>query len=181
MLSALNSEKRNTEDTKMHGEPQRNRPSAFRRPILFISSRASVLSVAFLDVLCVKFRKAQHRGHKDARRTTEKSALRFPSSISVHLVEPQCSLWLFSAFSVLNSEKRNTEATKIHGEPQRNRPSAFRRPFLFISSRASVLSVAFLGVLCVKFRKAQHRGHNDARRTTEKSALRFPSSISVHL
>src|SRR6266566_4340345 len=116
------------------------------------SSRASVLSVAFLGVLCVKFRKAQHRGHKDAWRTTEKSALRFPSSISVHLVEPQCSLWLFSAFSVLNSEKRNTEDTKIHGEPQRNRPAAFSRLFLILSREPSVHSVGFFRVLCVKFR-----------------------------
>jgi hypothetical protein len=29
---------------------------------------------------------------------------------------PQCSLWLFSVFSVLNSEKRNTEDTKNHRE-----------------------------------------------------------------
>ena len=40
---------------------------------------------------------------------------------------PPCSLWLFSVFSVLNSEKRNTEDTKFHREPQRNRPSFFRR------------------------------------------------------
>jgi hypothetical protein len=36
-------------------------------------------------------------------------------------LNPLCSLWRFSAFSVLNSEKRNTEATKNHraAEPQR--------------------------------------------------------------
>src|SRR5712692_7657653 len=35
-------------------------------------------------------------------------------------VTPQCSLWLFSAYSVLNSEKPNTEAAKNHREPQRD-------------------------------------------------------------
>src|SRR5260370_37812092 len=32
---------------------------------------------------------------------------------------PPCSLWLFSASSVLNSEKRNTENTKSRREPPR--------------------------------------------------------------
>src|SRR4029077_342192 len=36
------------------------------------SSKPSVLSVAFLFLLCVKFRKAQHRGHKESQRTTER-------------------------------------------------------------------------------------------------------------
>src|SRR5712664_777013 len=40
----------------------------------------------------------------------------FPSPLS-----PPCSLWLFSASSVLNSEKLNTEATKNHREPQSTR------------------------------------------------------------
>ena len=85
-----------------------------RRTNILTATRTqiSTLSLTFLNGLSLKFRKAQHREHKDARRTTEKSALRFPSSISVHLVEPQCSLWLFSAFSVLNSGKRNTEDTE---------------------------------------------------------------------
>src|SRR6266446_2943005 len=34
---------------------------------------------------------------------------------------PLCSLWFFSASSVLNSEKLNTEATKNHREPQSSR------------------------------------------------------------
>src|SRR6266566_8512606 len=40
----------------------------------------------------------------------------FPSPLS-----PPCSPRLFSASSVLNSEKLNTEATKNHGEPQSSR------------------------------------------------------------
>src|SRR6266446_6153229 len=40
----------------------------------------------------------------------------FPSPLS-----PLCSLWFFSASSVLNSERLNTEATKNHGEPQSSR------------------------------------------------------------
>ena len=60
-----------------------------------------------MDALCIKRRKAQHRGHKAPQRTTEKSASLsvinyFPSPAS-----PLCAQWLFSAFSVLNSEKRN--------------------------------------------------------------------------
>src|SRR6267378_3809821 len=51
----------------------------------------------------------------------------------------------------------------------------FRRPLFSVSSRPSVLSVAFLRVLCVKFRKAQHRGHKVSQRATEKSA--FPFSV----
>jgi hypothetical protein len=42
-----------------------------------------------------------------------------------------------------------------HREPQRNRIFFFRRLLLFFSTPPSVLSVAFLGVLCVKFRRAQ--------------------------
>ena len=34
---------------------------------------------------------------------------------------PLCSLWLFSAHSVLNSENLNTEATENHRGAQRNR------------------------------------------------------------
>src|ERR1700688_4561808 len=40
----------------------------------------------------------------------------FPS-----LFSSLCSLWLFSASSVLNSEKRNTEVTKNHRGPQSSR------------------------------------------------------------
>src|SRR6266446_1129358 len=76
----LNSEKFNTEDTKGHREPQRNWPFFFRRPLFSVSSKPSVLSVVFLRVLCVKFRKAQHRGRKVSQRATEKSAFLFPSS-----------------------------------------------------------------------------------------------------
>jgi hypothetical protein len=57
--SGLNPQKRNTEDTKNHREPRRNRQFTFRRRSLFYFVRPSVLSVAFLRVLCVKFRKAQ--------------------------------------------------------------------------------------------------------------------------
>jgi hypothetical protein len=48
-------------------------------------------------------------------------------------------------------------------------PSSFFQ-FLFLSFAVepSVLSVAFLCVLCVKFRKAQHGGHKESRRTTEQ-------------
>src|SRR5882762_2781445 len=38
---------------------------------------------------------------------------------------PQCSQWLFSVVSVLNSEKRNTGNTENYRKPQRNRPSYF--------------------------------------------------------
>jgi hypothetical protein len=38
-----------------------------------------------------------------------------------------CSLWHFSAHSVLNSEKLNTEVTEDHREPQRKPPFSFRR------------------------------------------------------
>src|SRR5882762_8167842 len=57
--SALNSEKRNTEDTENHREPQRKRPFSSRRLLFFFSNSPSVFSVAFLCVLCVKFRKAR--------------------------------------------------------------------------------------------------------------------------
>src|SRR6267154_2092350 len=46
-------------------------------------------------------------------------------------INPQCSLWLFSVFSVLNSERRVTENTKIHRELQRNRTFSSSRLFLF--------------------------------------------------
>ena len=42
------------------------------------NKESSVFSVAFLRV---KFSKAQHRGHKESQRTTEKSAFLFPSSV----------------------------------------------------------------------------------------------------
>ena len=42
----------NTEDTKNHGGPQRNRLAAFSHLFLFFSSKPSVLSVAFLCGLC---------------------------------------------------------------------------------------------------------------------------------
>src|ERR1700682_5681277 len=42
-----------------------------------------------------------------------------------------------------------------HREPRRNRSFPFRRLFLSFSTKPSVLSVAFLRVLCVKFRKLQ--------------------------
>ena len=49
-----------------------------------------------------------------------------PTAASLHALcawasplSPRCSLWLFSAFSVLNSEKRNTEDTKNHRQPPR--------------------------------------------------------------
>src|SRR3981189_1056032 len=45
----------------------------------------SVLSVAFRDVLCVKFRKAQHRERKELLRPTEKSVFLIPSSIPLLL------------------------------------------------------------------------------------------------
>jgi hypothetical protein len=47
---------------------------AFIPSIHFLTIKSSVLSVAFLRVLCVKFRQAQHRGHKESQRATEKSA-----------------------------------------------------------------------------------------------------------
>jgi hypothetical protein len=57
-----------------------------------------------------------------------------------------------SAFSVFDPEKCNTEGTKSAREPQRNRLAAFSRHFFI---RFPVLSVAFLRVLWVKFRRAQ--------------------------
>jgi len=44
-----------------------------------------------------------------------------------------------SVFAVLNSEKRNTEDTKIHGEPQRNRPVAFSRLSFLLQQALSAL------------------------------------------
>jgi hypothetical protein len=67
----------------------------------------------------------------------------------------QSSLRLFSAFPALNSEKHNTEDTKNHRAPRRNRPAALSRLSRIFSTRPSVLSVDFLCVLCVKFRKAR--------------------------
>src|SRR6267143_241451 len=63
-----------------HREPQRNWPFFFRRQLFSVSREPSVLSVAFLRVLCVKFQKTQHRGRKVSQRATEKSAFLFPSS-----------------------------------------------------------------------------------------------------
>src|SRR5882672_8427638 len=51
----------------------------------------------------------------------------------------------------------------------------FRRLFFSFSNKPSVLSVAFLRVLCVKFRKPRHREHKDSQRTTEKSAFSLPA------
>src|SRR6266404_2817139 len=51
--------------------------------------------------------------------------------------------------------KAQPEATKNHREQQRNWPFAFRFVSLAITARPSVLSVGFLRVLCVKFRKAR--------------------------
>jgi len=50
------------------------------------SAQSSMLPVAFLRVLSVTFVKAQHRGHKDAQRTTLKSPFSFRrlSSVSLH-------------------------------------------------------------------------------------------------
>src|SRR6266576_294359 len=52
-------------------------------------------------------------------------------------------------------KKLNTEGAKDHGEPQRNRSAALSGVSRTFSAKLSVLSVAFLRVLCVKFRKAQ--------------------------
>ncbi len=60
-------------------------------------------------------------------------------------MSPPCSLWLFSAFSVLNSEKRNTEATKIHREPQSAR-AATKKSHVFFSSQPKV-KIDFVAVL----------------------------------
>src|SRR3977135_2284300 len=70
-----------------------------------------------------KFRKAQHRGHKGLQRTTETLNFLFRRP----LFSVSCRPSVLSVFSVLNSEKRNTEDAKFHREPQRNRPSFFRR------------------------------------------------------
>src|SRR6266576_886098 len=61
-------------------------------------------------------------------------------------------LFVVSLIVVLNSERLNTEDTMSHREPQRNRPFSPGRLFIIFSIRFSVHSVAFLGVLCVKFR-----------------------------
>src|ERR1700704_3801795 len=55
----------------------------------------------------------------------------------------------------------------------------YRRLFLSLSIKLSVLSVAFLSVLSVKFRKAQHRGHKDSQRTAERSVFLSPPSIPL--
>src|SRR6202790_1175951 len=49
---------------------------------------------------------------------TEKSLSHPIAYFYPSLLSTQCSLLLFSASSVLNSEKPNTEATENHGEPQ---------------------------------------------------------------
>ncbi len=67
-------------------------------------------------------------------------------------------------FSVLNSEKRNTEYAKNYRDPQRNRSFSFRHLFLSFSINPSALSVVFLGVLCVKFRKAQYGEYKKSQR-----------------
>ncbi len=63
--------------------------------------------------------------------------------------------WLVHAQAELqHTEKLNTEDTEYPRAPQRNRGSIFRRLVVWLL-RPSVLFVAFLLVLCVKFRKAQ--------------------------
>jgi hypothetical protein len=66
---------------------------------------------------------------------------------------PVCPQRALRRYSAGNSEKLNTEDTESHRGPQRNQPFSYRRPFLTYSSNPSVHSVAFLCVLCVKFRK----------------------------
>src|SRR6267143_7290245 len=66
--SALNSEKRDTDDTENHREPQRNRPFTSRRLLFSISGNPSVFSVAFFCDLCVKFRKARPKSMRRAGR-----------------------------------------------------------------------------------------------------------------
>jgi hypothetical protein len=51
----------------MRREQQRNGPYPFRHLALFISTRPSVFFVAFLSVLCVKFRKAQPKMHSPCK------------------------------------------------------------------------------------------------------------------
>jgi hypothetical protein len=54
---------------------------------------------------------------------------------------------------LLNPEKRNTEVTKNQREPQRKPATSPGPPFRTLCTKPSVPSVAFLCVLCVKFRK----------------------------
>src|SRR6266446_5733449 len=60
-------EKRNPEDPKDHGEPQRNRRFCFRLLLFYSPGNPSVFSVALLCVLCVKFRKAPPKASETAR------------------------------------------------------------------------------------------------------------------
>src|SRR5882762_7578385 len=61
------------------------------------------------------------RKHFDGKKYREADLPVSVTYSSSPLMSPPCSLWFFSAFSVLNSEKRNTEATKNHREPQSGR------------------------------------------------------------
>jgi len=63
---------------------------------------------------------------------------------------------LMTAFSALNSEKRTQRAQSKHREPQRNPAVSLRHGLTVHSTGFSVPSVAFLRVLCVKFRKARN-------------------------
>jgi hypothetical protein len=60
------------------------------------------------------------RKHIDGKKYGEADLPLSIADSSPSPMSPPCSLWLFSAFSVLNPEKRNTEATKNHraAEPQ---------------------------------------------------------------
>src|SRR5580704_18099979 len=61
-------------------------------------------------------------------------------------------------------------------EVRRSPSCSFQCLFHSFSVQPSVLSVAFLCVLCVKFRKAQHRGHREPQSQNQKCAR--GSSIS---
>jgi len=65
-------EKRNTEDTENHRVPQRKRPFSSHRQLFSFSGNLSVFSVAFLCVLCVKFRKARSITHAPRRPTSDR-------------------------------------------------------------------------------------------------------------
>src|SRR6266849_3225669 len=87
--------------------------------IAMASSKGNpALSASFHDIVCVKSRKAQHRGHEESQRTTVKSAFLFPSCTHLLLRGP------------------------------------------------SVLSVAFLRVLCVQYRKARRKCARPATTST---------------
>src|SRR5467141_4332875 len=88
------------------------------------------------------------------------------------------SMRCVSAFSWFKFRKAQHRGHKGSQRTTEKLNFFFRRPLFSVSSRPSVLSVAFLRVLCVKFRKAQHRGHKVSQRATEKSAFLFPSSTT---